>query len=143
MGNANQKAFEIAKVEINVSEAAGPKASPRIVEYHQATKLRATSDEVPWCSSFVNWCFKKAGYVGTESAMARSWLLWGNKVETPVPGDIVIFKRGNDGVSGHVAFLAQKPNPLSPWVYVLGGNQSNKVCVAKYSKLKVIGYRRS
>lgn len=143
MSVIQQAAFEIAKKEIGVKEISGPKHNPKIIEYHFTTGFRATTDEVPWCSSFVNWCITQAGGVGTNDAMARSWLAWGSRIKEPVAGDLVIFSRGSNIVSGHVGFLASKPKIYLPFVYVLGGNQNNQVCVAKYMKWNILGYRRA
>lgn len=46
--------LKIAMKELGVRELAGSKHNPRIIEYHKATSLKATQDEVSWCSSFVN-----------------------------------------------------------------------------------------
>jgi uncharacterized protein (TIGR02594 family) len=79
-----------------------------------------------------------AGYQGTNSAWARSWLEWGREPadEEFGPGVIVILERGAD--SGHVAFLED-------WnanqVYLLGGNQGNAVSRAWFRMNRVIGYR--
>lgn len=135
--------YEIAKKEIGVQEIPGDKHNQRILEYHKTCLLQATSDETPWCSAFVNWCCKKAGVEGTKSAMARSWLLWGEKIKSPEVGDLVIFTRGKDGVSGHVGFLAAPIDPKSDWIRVLGGNQSNQVKISSYSKKALLGFRRA
>lgn len=139
----SQKAFELAKKELGVKEIPGPKSNKRINEYASKTTLAATSDEVAWCSSFVNWCVQTAGGKGTRSAMARSWLLWGQKIKSPIQGDIVVFERGNDGVSGHVAFVAETPKPGFTMIKVLGGNQGNEVNIQSRPTSKVLGYRRS
>lgn len=128
--------FEIAKVEIGQKEITGPKHNQKILAYHQATDLRGTTDEIPWCSSFVSWCLENAGIESTKSAWARSYLNWGKKIETPVPGCVTIFKRGTD--SGHVAFFV-KDNGST--LTVLGGNQSNQVCYSDYKKADLLGYR--
>lgn len=142
MSAIQQNAFEIAKKEIGVTEVQGPENNIRVIEYHMATSLQASQDSVPWCSSFVNWCITMANGKGTNSAMARSWLSWGSKIKTPVAGDLVIFSRGNNLNAGHVGFLASKPNALLPFVYVLGGNQHDEVCVSKMLKWNILGYRR-
>ena len=56
-----------------VREYAGPAANPRIVDYHAATSFAATDDEVPWCSSFVNWCLQTRRLRG--HALRKSTLL--------------------------------------------------------------------
>ncbi|MBU5614452.1 peptidoglycan-binding protein [Geomonas sp. Red51] len=55
--------LKIAAAEVGQREFPGSPANPRIIMYHGATSLRATSDEVAWCSAFVNWCLKQAGIV--------------------------------------------------------------------------------
>lgn len=134
--------FEIAKGELGQQEIAGKNHNPRIVEYHKETSLKASDDETPWCAAFVNWCMKKAGVKGTNSAMARSFLSWGKITDTPRAGDIVILKRGTSAVTGHVGFVYETPSKLNPFVKVLGGNQNNQVCVAKYLRANVLGYRK-
>lgn len=132
------KWLEIAEGEIGVHEVAGHAANPRIVKYHAATTLKATSDEIPWCSSFANWVMIQAGYKGTGMANARSWLKWGKPLDTPVEGCIVVFKRGSNPAAGHVAFLKKDEGG---YVAVVGGNQSDSVKVSRFPKTAVIGYR--
>jgi uncharacterized protein (TIGR02594 family) len=123
-----------ARSELGQSELPGAKHNPRIVEYHQLTKLRAKDDETPWCSSFVNWCLSKSNYPTTESAAARSWATYGAPC-LPHPGAIVVLTRKG---GGHVGFYV-KETPA--YVYLLGGNQGNAVTIAAYAKDRVIGYR--
>lgn len=130
-------AYEIAKGEIGQKEIAGSGNNPRIVEYHQTTSLKATADEVSWCSSFVNWCVTKSGQKGTNSAAARSWLQWGEQLKQPVEGCIVVFRRGNPP-SGHVGFFVKRDGVN---VWVLGGNQSDQVKLSVYKASDVLGYR--
>jgi uncharacterized protein (TIGR02594 family) len=125
--------------ELDVAEIVGKKHNPRIIEYHQETTLKAKTDETSWCSSFVNWVFQSSGIKGTRSATARSWLNWGITLEEPKKGCVVIFWRGSvSGWKGHVAFYVRENDK---YVYVLGGNQSNRVSIAKYKKSRILGYR--
>lgn len=130
--------YEIAKTQLGVKETPGAGHTKRIIEYHATTTLKATEDEVSWCSSFVNWCVTQAGLKGTDSAAARSWLKFGTPVDVPQEGDILILKRGNPP-SGHVGFYAGE----NEWYYsVLGGNQSDQVKVSQYKKADLLGIRR-
>lgn len=126
--------FTIAKKELGVKETRGGETK-RILEYHAATTLKATEDEVPWCSAFVTWCLKQTGYKSTESAWARSYIGYGKKLDKPKPGCIVVFSRGPS--SGHVAFFV-KENLTT--ITCLGGNQSDSVCYSEYAKYKVLAY---
>jgi uncharacterized protein (TIGR02594 family) len=131
--------FEIAQHEIGIKEVMGSGDNPRIIEYLRSTNLSgpaSSNDETPWCSAFVNWCVEKAGYAGTDSAWARSWLNWGRETDTPVRGCIVVFERGTG--SGHVAFFVSKTRTQ---IKVLGGNQSDSVMIADYPASRLLGYR--
>lgn len=140
----------IARAELGVRELTGAdQHAARIVAYHQTTSLRATDDETAWCSSFVNWVMEQAGYRGTDSAAARSWLQWGRELgEQARPGAITVLKRRgrtSDAATGstsgfHVAFLvARTPGAVT----LLGGNQANRVKESRYplSSYEVRGYR--
>ena len=126
----------IAKKEMGQKEFAGSKHNPRILEYHKTTSLKATEDEVAWCSSFVCWVFTQLKYLTTRSARAKSWLEWGIPLEVPIPGCLVIFTR--DG-GGHVGFYDS--GYKTGLIKVLGGNQSNTVKLSNYTEKNVIGYR--
>lgn len=134
--------FDIAMQELNkgIVEYPGSPANPRIVEYLRSTSLSsamAATDETPWCSGFVNFCVEQAGFAGTDSAMARSWLNWGRETQKPVVGCIVIFKR-DEPPSGHVAFyVSENENNIK----VLGGNQGNRVSINDYKKDRLLGFR--
>jgi len=129
--------LQIASMELGVSEIIGLDNNKRILEYHSATSLKASTDEIAWCSSFVNWVMKQCSIKGTYSAAARSWLKWGYQCP-PIDGCIVVLKRGNNETQGHVGFLVGYDDTF---VHLLGGNQSNKVCVQKYAKHEVLDYR--
>lgn len=136
----------VAEQEIGVGETPGYESNPRVVEYLHATtnlsELNMSNDAVSWCSAFVNWCLKQTGYERTKNALARSWLDWGEKIDTPRRGCIVIFSR-DEGL-GHVAFYLDETETE---IRVLGGNQLNpetnnyEVCIKSYPKSKLLGYR--
>jgi uncharacterized protein (TIGR02594 family) len=135
--------LDIAKVELGVHEdALAGHHTQRILEYHETTTLKATTDETPWCSSFVNWVMKKAGWKGTNSAAARSWLDWGTGLPDAREGAVTVIKKKNatsDAATGstsgfHVAFYIAS---LPGHVRLLGGNQADQV---KYSNFSLEAY---
>lgn len=136
------KYYEIALKEVGTHEVKGKGHNARILEYHKATSLKATEDEVSWCSAFVNWCLKQAGIIGTGKANARSWLTWGISVKAhPELGDICVFWRVDpNGWQGHVGFYAGED---ATHIFVLGGNQGDEVCIKKYAKSSLLDIRRS
>ncbi len=95
----------------------------------------------PWCAAFVNACERAVGNKGTGRLNARSFMLYGNKVslDQAKQGDIVIFARGNSSWQGHVAYLYTK---TMTDLTVLGGNQSDKVCISVYSIEHLLSIRR-
>jgi len=135
----------IAAAEVGVHEKSLPgQHNKRILEYHACTSLRATTDEVPWCSSFVNWVMKQAGHKGSNSALAASWLKWGNSLSHPRIGAIVVIKRKGkssdaatgSGTGNHVAFyISSTPRHIR----LLGGNQSGGLAVS-YSNFSLAAY---
>jgi len=138
----SQRAYLVAQSQVGFEEVPGDEANPQILKYHQCTDLRATSDEVAWCSAFVNFCMQVSGGRGTQDAMARSWLDWGIPIKTPQEGDLVVFSSPTRGPgAGHIAFF--KCRSLPGFIKVLGGNQGNKVCFKEYPTALILGYRRS
>jgi uncharacterized protein (TIGR02594 family) len=131
------KIRDIAKSEIGTKEIPGAKDNPRIVEYAATTSLHADDDETPWCSSFVNWVVKQAGLKGTGSAAARSWMTWGIPTPSPVPGCVVVLKRGAPP-SGHVT-IYDRDN--GDFIACIGGNQGDQVKISNYPKSDVLAYR--
>ncbi len=131
--------YDIAKKEEGVAELPGDQQNPRIIEYHSCTSLKADDEAIPWCSSFVNWVANQAKVLGTNSAAAQSWLKWGEHIDKPQVGDLVILQRGNSKSSGHVGFYEGE---RSGFIRVFGGNQGDRVCSMNFSSSKVLEYRR-
>jgi len=134
--------LKIARGEIGVKEVVGPKGSnPRIEEY-QLVAGTAQDDDVPWCSSFINWCMEQAGYPITHSGAARSWLRYGVSVgPTPPIGAITVLFRGDPkGPHGHVGFFVGAGVAVGTFM-MLGGNQQNRVCIHAYPVSRVLDYR--
>ena len=122
----------IAEKELGIHETAGPKATARIVEYDKATTLKATSDEVPWCAAFVCWCLEQAGIESTHSAAAASYYDWGEAIDDPVEGCIVVWPH-------HVSFFAGWEDDDT--IRCLGGNQADSVKYSNFSIGNILSYR--
>ena len=128
--------MRIARAELGINEVSGSRHNPRILEYHASTTLHAQSDEIAWCSSFVNWVLRQAGYRGTDSAAAASWVNWG--VAGPMEeGAILVIRNASAANSSlttsgnHVGFLVQETDTH---YIVLGGNQSDQVKESRFRK---------
>jgi uncharacterized protein (TIGR02594 family) len=130
---------QVALKEEGVAEIPGEKENPRILEYHAATKLKAASELTSWCSAFISWVMKEAGYKTMATAWARDWLSYGKKLSVPVPWCIVVLERNAPGGDSHVTFWTGKRKDGK--IEVFGGNQGNKVCFAWYAEKDILGYR--
>jgi uncharacterized protein (TIGR02594 family) len=128
--------------EYGIKEVQGKEANnPRIIEYFAAIgQIWVKTDETAWCSAFVNYIAKQAGYEYTGKLNARSWLDAGQPVLIPKIGDVTILWRvDKKDWRGHVGFYI---NEDDTHIYLLGGNQSNSVCIKPYPKERLLGFRR-
>jgi uncharacterized protein (TIGR02594 family) len=129
----------VALAETGVSQYPAGLSNPRITAYHDGTNIRGYDDKASWCSSFVNWCLAQAGIAGTGSALARSWLEYGQPLSAPVSGCIVVLQRDEpDSWKGHVGFFLRADREH---VHLLGGNQLGQVREHSYPLAHVLGYR--
>jgi uncharacterized protein (TIGR02594 family) len=136
-------AYDIAQRYVGVREVPGTKHNPLVLAMLKLDDDWPQSDEVPWCSGFMNWIAWHLRLPRSKSLMARSWLNVGRPIELKdaIPGfDVVILYRGDpNGPSGHVGWYAGQGEG---YVKLLGGNQGNRVSIADYPKSRVIGVRR-
>ena len=95
----------------------------------------------PWCGNFVETCVRIAlpdepllGALGSNPYWVRNWLHFGQEV-SPIPGAVLVFERGS---GGHVGFAMGQDDMH---FYVLGGNQSDAVTIARIAKARLLGAR--
>lgn len=144
--NRNRAILIKAHSQLGVKEGSGSLNNPQVVEYlafgGSTSNTAKYADSTPWCAGFVGWVLERAGLGSTNSLMARSYEKWGvSSKADPLPGDIVTFWRGSlSAGTGHVAFFIKK---MGAYVYVLGGNQSDEVNIARYSMERMTDIRRS
>lgn len=123
-----------AREDIGVKEVAGRKSNPRIIEMGQLAGIDwYKSDETAWCAVAVNAWLVEAGHPSTKSALARSFVTYGRRMSTPVPGAIVVFPRGSNPLYGHVA-VVESYDRAKGTVTCINGNVGNAV---KRSTFKV------
>jgi len=96
--------------------------------------------KLPWCGDFVETCIALTlpdEPMVTNPYWARNWLKFGREVakDKPVLGAVCVFERGT---GGHVGFVAGHDKS---YLHVLGGNQSNRVSIAKLAKSRLLGLR--
>ena len=136
-----QKVLNMALSQYGVSEITGARHNETIVNYFKDIGFSwVQDDETAWCSAFMNWVTKQCDLPMSKKLDARSWLKVGDEITEPKTGDLVIFWRDRiDSWKGHIAIYIREDENFT---YVLGGNQSNQVCIKPYYKKRVLGYRR-
>ena len=128
----------IASRAVGLSESQGKAA---LQDYLTTGGVNIDPATRAWCADFVNATLSQGGLEGTGSGMARSFMDWGQAVDTPQRGDIAVFSRGDpNGPSGHVGFF-DSFNPDGS-INVLGGNQDDSVNISPYSADRLLGFRR-
>ena len=95
----------------------------------------------PWCGDFVETCIRMGlanepllSALGTNPYWARNGLLFGQAVQ-PITGAVLIFERGS---GGHAGFAVGQDDTH---FFVLGGNQSDAVTIARIAKSRLLGAR--
>jgi uncharacterized protein (TIGR02594 family) len=144
--------IRVVRREIGTHEIPGPQHNPRIMEYiRTCTNIQQTAAQrryveregeegVEWCSAFVNWCLRQVNIVGTNHALASSWVNWGIPLTEPKQGAIVCFSWSGGNYINHVAFCDE----INDQFQMLGGNQTGlggQVSAVAFSRSKAKHYR--
>lgn len=131
--------LRLAWAEFGVRETAGGASTSAVLSYFRdAGHATIRSDEVAWCAAFAGAMLKRAGVKPSGSLMARSYLAWGARLETPKLGAIAVLTRGSDPAAGHVGFYLGEAGGR---IFLLGGNQSDGVTVGAFEVSRLLGYR--
>jgi uncharacterized protein (TIGR02594 family) len=95
------------------------------------------ADSIPWCGLFMAVVAKRAGKEPPKHPLwALSWSAFGAKADTPALGDVLVFTRGT---GGHVGLYVGEDATA---FHVLGGNQSDRVCIARIAKARLYAAHR-
>ena len=145
MGQTNKKSLvAIARTQLGVAEIPGKDSNQVILNYAKELGVDwYKNDDTAWCALFAGWVVKRAGYKPSGSLLAKSYLKWGKaatEADIPSGNVIAIFHRGKPGApTGHVGFVTRATDKS---LYILGGNQSNKVNEALFSKATLLALRK-
>jgi uncharacterized protein (TIGR02594 family) len=135
----------IARGELGQRDYPGPRTQSARDRDLNTTGYQANNDKTSWRSAFVNWCMLKARQRGTNNAAARSWLTYGQALNSPRPGCVVILRRESPSSwKGHVGFF--EDFDVGNRVRLLGGNQGggvgwDEICAANFLQERVLGHR--
>ncbi|WP_330983630.1 MULTISPECIES: TIGR02594 family protein [Enterobacterales] len=129
--------LEEARKYIGEREIKGKSNNPLIVQWWKDIHRGGIKDdETPWCAAYTGAMLEHVGIVSSRFESAKSYETWGVALKEPAYGCVATFTR--DG-GGHVGFVVgQAPNGD---LMVLGGNQSDQVCIRAFSPWRVSGYR--
>jgi uncharacterized protein (TIGR02594 family) len=128
-----------------VAEVVGKGSNATIIGWRDELNLAGakisgySDDDIPWCGLFaaiVVLRARSAAEVAKDPLWALNWAKFGVKSPQAGLGDILAFQR-NGG--GHVGFYVAEDESC---YHVLGGNQSNKVCITRVEKARCKAARR-
>lgn len=127
-----------------IIEGPGKSNNPIIMGWAKECGIKGyTHDEIAWCGLAMAVCAKRAGwdYNPAGNALgARNWLEWGQAVDTPMLGDVLVFWRERrTGWKGHVGEYAGED---ATHYHVIGGNQGNAFNIKRIGKDRLLGARR-
>lgn len=138
-----KQVYDVAHDYLGMKEFPGAKHNPQVVKmFADVGHDWVQDDETPWCAAFVGSVLAQCGMPHTGGLNARSYMQWGDMVplSEAQPGDVVVFWRKDPtGPYGHVAFFDHMDGDS---IFVLGGNQGNRVSIARYPKGRLLGVRR-
>lgn len=131
---------------IDVVESPGTANNPVIVSWAKEIGADVAAvykaDEIPWCGLFMAVIVKRSGrQVVKDPLWALNWGTFGTFTETPMLGDVMVFVRTTpDGKkAGHVALYVGEDDAC---YHILGGNQSDRVCIVRKEKKMLYVARR-
>jgi uncharacterized protein (TIGR02594 family) len=136
-------ALDMAKTVLGKTEG---KDRAALIDYMKTGGQNIDPQTRAWCAAFINASLNKAGYSGTGSDLARSFLEWGNAVEPGQvqAGDIGVYPRGSDPMYGH-AGIVEKVDPATGMVTMISGNAGPQGAVqeSQYAIKDALGFRRA
>lgn len=137
---SNPAYMDTATAAIGTKEVPGTANSPVIMKWAAKVGrflgIKYDADSVPWCGLFAAYVVAEHGLTPPPIAVrASAWAAWGIALQKPAFGAVLVFSREG---GGHVGFYVSED---ATHYHVLGGNQSDKVCVMKLAKNRCTAIR--
>jgi hypothetical protein len=123
---------KLALGQVGVTSGGSEYDQKSINDYWKATNLTPVQPQTPWGGAFLNWVIKRAdASPENESPSFRSWLNWGDYVQTDTakPGMIAIFD---------FPYLVQAPSQLLVGIFLRQRPECTEVVVGNIAKRVVI-----
>lgn len=135
------KMISEALVLFGTKEQPGPGNNPVILAWGKEVGDDVAhdyyADSVPWCGLFMAVVAKRAGKVLPPKPLwALNWAKFGGQAGQPMLGDTLVFIRPG---GGHVGLYVGEDNGH---FHVLGGNQSDQVCIRSIPRERLYAARR-
>jgi uncharacterized protein (TIGR02594 family) len=133
--------FQEARRLLGVREDTGPGSTRTILDWAGDLGIPYKSDDIPWCGLFVAHCI---GSTLTREPLpnnplgARNWSRFGAPSQPKVGAIMVFWRVTPTSGKGHVGFYAAEDDAA---YHILGGNQSDKVSIARVAKSRLVGAR--
>lgn len=129
-----------ARSLIGTKEIKGPQHNPTILQWvknlGRFVGITVSDDETAWCGIFAGEVVQQAGFTPpTLCVRASKWVEFGQKLDEPAYGSILVFTRSG---GGHVGFYVSED---ASHYHVLGGNQSDQVNITKVAKNRLTAVR--
>lgn len=126
-----------ARKHIGLVEIPGKNHNPTIVNWLIKLKAWWQDDETPWCGVFVGHCLAAANRPRPEHwYRAKAYADYGTRLSKPAYGCIAVMSRQGGGHVGFVVGEVSKGGDL----LILGGNQGNKVSIARFPRSRITAY---
>ena len=136
--------YEEAKRLLGVREGPGAADNPVILDWADDLDIHYPHDDIPWCGLFVAHCVGSTlpdEPLPVNPLGAKNWGRFG-QTSSAAPGAVLVFWRESPtSGKGHVGFYHGEDAAA---YHVLGGNQGDRVSVARVAKNRLIanGIRR-
>ena len=144
--NVMPRTIEVGLELLGTAEVVGKGSNRTILAWRDELNLAGveiagySDDDIAWCGLYAAIvCYRRMRNpkeVVKSPLWARNWAQYGVKTSVAALGDVLVFVR-NGG--GHVGFYIGED---ATCYHVLGGNQSNKVCITRIAKNRCIAARR-
>jgi uncharacterized protein (TIGR02594 family) len=133
--------FQEAWRLLGVTERPGAGSNPDILQWATDLGIPYHDDDVAWCGLFVAHCIGSTltqEPLPTNPLGARAWERFGAPCGNQAGAITVFWRESKTCWKGHVGLYAGEDDVA---IHVLGGNQSNKVSVARVAKSRLLGCR--
>lgn len=134
--------YQSAYADLGVAEGPGKVNSKTVLAYYRdAGHPEIKHDEVPWCMAFVCAHLERNGVPSPKSLAVMDLDTWGEDVtDSPQVGDVVrMWRESPKSWKGHTGFYVRE---TKTHVYVLGGNQGDRVSIAAFPRNRIKSIRR-